>query len=302
MKKNDHSLPPDDPLEWTVLRLIHTVLNSAKRLRLVGGGQQRGTLRHGYHCHEAWEMFCPLEGDLVFETAYAPPATYEQGTLVIVPPKCLHMTIDRLPQSKELRIVTMNLPGDQAPYGTLRVGGVGMDARSALSADELSRWQELLGGSPREIMGRVAAAIGHGNWGEERAVAWLRLLFSSYADIVSDDQRHNRKRGRRCVTEALALLQTHYFDPHMSVASVAAKVGLSESHLSSLFRRTTGRTIHQMLIEIRMRRASELLTRTNHSIKEIAALTGWSNQLYFSAAYRRFYGVPPSEARQQAQT
>ena len=33
------------------------------------------------------------------------------------------------------------------------------------------------------------------------------------------------------------------------------------------------------------------------SVKEITARTGFSSQAYFSAAYRAFYGYPPSHSR-----
>ena len=81
------------------------------------------------------------------------------------------------------------------------------------------------------------------------------------------------------------------------MAEVAGALRLSAVHLGFLFRKMTGRTLHQALIDLRLRRATDFLTRSTFSIKEIAALTGWSNQLYFSAAYRRHYGRPPSAVR-----
>ncbi|MCF7855539.1 MAG: AraC family transcriptional regulator [Candidatus Pacebacteria bacterium] len=304
MKIYDHSKAAEDSLDWTILRIIHTVLNSTEGMHLVEGKQCAGPLRHGYHSHEAWELFCPLQGKLIFEASGKPAVAYDTGTLVIVPPNCLHMTVKHLAQDRDLTVVTMNLPGDEAAYGTLSVSSSNGDNRSALSARELSRWETLLQARPATIMTQVETALKTGSWGKERALGWLRLLFCSYAEIVDNGTCGHHGHGQRCVTQALALIQTHYFDADLSVTSIASQVGLSESHLSTLFRQTTGHTIHQLLIDIRMRRATELLTDTHHSIKEIAALTGWKNQLYFSAAYRRFHGIPPStmRRREQAQT
>jgi AraC-like DNA-binding protein len=207
------------------------------------------------------------------------------------------MSVDRLPQSRHLQLLTMNLPGDQIPYGTLCVRGPNSDLRSALSAAELSRWTEMLGAGPGQIMEKAAAAMSAGDWGRERALAYLRLVFSSYPEIACNRGNMRQYHSHRAVTETLALLQTRYFDSSLTVPLIAARIGVSASHLAALFRQTTGQTIHQMLIDIRMRRATELLSRTQYSIKKIAELTGWHNQLYFSAAYRRRHGKPPSAAR-----
>lgn len=50
-------------------------------------------------------------------------------------------------------------------------------------------------------------------------------------------------------------------------------------------------------LSVRMREARRLMTEDRLSIKEVAARTGFSSQAYFSAAYRAFYGHPPSQSR-----
>ena len=50
-----------------------------------------------------------------------------------------------------------------------------------------------------------------------------------------------------------------------------------------------------------MREAKRLMTEDRLSIKEVAARTGFSSQAYFSAAYRAFYGHPPSQSRNTKQ-
>jgi AraC-like DNA-binding protein len=225
------------------------------------------------------------------------------GTLLIVPPACLHMTIDLLPQPPDLRVLVMNLPGTEGGYGSLHVGGVKEGARSALSAQDLVAWTALLGEPPAAVMQRVEQALADGGtWGCERALGHLRILLAAYAEIATGSSRGRRVPGERRVAEAMAFLQTHYYEADMSLPKVAAAVGLSPSHLSSLVRQTTGQSIHQTLVDLRLRRAMALLADTRHTIKEIATLTGWSHQLYFSSAFRKRYGNPPSAYRKTPHT
>jgi AraC-like DNA-binding protein len=101
----------------------------------------------------------------------------------------------------------------------------------------------------------------------------------------------------RRIAEAQLFIQSHYYEPQLSVRTIADTLGFSASHLGFIFRKSTGTTLHQALIGVRLRRASDLLNRTTLSVKEIAAMTGWCNQLYFSAAFKKRYGVSPSSFR-----
>lgn len=298
MKNNDILIT--DPINSAVLTLLQTVLNSTHSLHLTQSDSDSATIRKGFHYHKSWELFCPLEESLKFEVLGGDVVTYPERSLLIVPPGCMHMTIDELEQSSELQILTLNFPSDQAENGILRLRRQFQSWSAALSSSEMRQWQELVGYPLEDIGTRIASAFKGEYWEKERASALLRLLFASFMQVTSTTSRNSKgTRGRRSVTQALAILQQHYYDQNLDVQSIAEKVGLSPTHLSALFRETTGKPIHQTLIDIRMRHATELLKNTDYSIKEIAALTGWRNQLYFSSAYRRTYGISPSAERQK---
>ena len=280
-----------------VERLIQGPLSDRGALRLVSPQAGASGLRHGFHSHDAWELFCPLSGALYFEAAGAELEKVPAGQILIVPPACLHMGVDRLPQPKTLELAVVSFPGEDANYGAVRAGAVEGGRRFALSSLELETWTERLGEPPAAVMGRVAKSLVEGRWGRERAAGWLRVLFAAFAEVAGRGGAEPLRAGNRRVGEALAFLQTRYYEPGLSVADVAAAVGVSASHLSSLFRAATGQTVHQALVDIRMRRAWALLEAGSHTIKEIAALTGWSNQHYFSAAFRKSHGSPQTAIR-----
>lgn len=269
-------------------------------LTVARSGQASSPLRHGFHSQDAWEIFCVLRRTMRFEVVGHPHAKFRAGAVLIVPPDCLHMVIDLIPQHRELRVLIMHLPGTEGGHGSLLVGGVRERSRSTLSAHDLAAWTALLGEPPTAVMQRVEQALDCGIWGRERALGHLRVLLAAYAEIATGSDQGRRAPGERRVAEAMAFLQSHYYEADLSLPRVAAAVGLSPSHLSFLVRQTTGQSIHQMLVDLRLRRAMALLTDNCHTIKEIASLTGWSHQLYFSSAFRKRHGAPPSAYRIQA--
>jgi transcriptional regulator GlxA family with amidase domain len=56
------------------------------------------------------------------------------------------------------------------------------------------------------------------------------------------------------------------------------------------------------LTEVRLRRAAGYLTTTTKSVRQIAHLTGYSNEASFSKAFSRMFGRPPGQYRHERLT
>ena len=57
----------------------------------------------------------------------------------------------------------------------------------------------------------------------------------------------------------------------------------------------------EFLIRLRLSKAADLMKGTSGSIGDIAAQCGYPNQLHFSRAFRKRYGLSPREWRAQNQ-
>lgn len=291
--KNDEN----EVISSAITHLLAGPLAEAEALQLAERSEPEGQMLHGMHCHKAWELFCPLQGDLQFVPAGQPPFTVPACHLLLVPPDCLHLGVAMVTQPRDLSLLVMNLPCEYSPYGGLTLDHNGQRSSIVLSPEELTDWAAIAGIEPERLMEQVAQAWGSGHWGQERALGLLRILIAAFAEVSSRQKQDRMTLGIRRVSEARLFLMGHYHDPELTVETVAAAVGLSASHLQTLFKKITGYTPHQMLIDLRMRRANDLLADTNLNVKEIAAMTGWGSQLYFSTAYRRRHGHSPSAAR-----
>ena len=98
------------------------------------------------------------------------------------------------------------------------------------------------------------------------------------------------------LAKALLLLDENMERP-VSAAALAGAVGVSSSTLRAAFRKTLGTSLGKYTLSVKMREAKRLMMEDRLSVKEVAAKTGFSSQAYFSAAYRAFYGHPPSGDR-----
>jgi AraC-like DNA-binding protein len=86
-------------------------------------------------------------------------------------------------------------------------------------------------------------------------------------------------------------------DGSVRVPELARLVGVSPTHLTSLFRRATGGGVLAHHTALRMARARQLLDTTDATIAEVARDVGYDDPFYFSRHFRRHHGMSPSAFR-----
>ena len=78
---------------------------------------------------------------------------------------------------------------------------------------------------------------------------------------------------------------------------LARNLGISESQLYKKLKSTTGKSTAIFIRSVRLEKAKEILLSTDHSISEVAKLTGFKNLSWFSRAFKNEYGFSPSEVQ-----
>lgn len=99
------------------------------------------------------------------------------------------------------------------------------------------------------------------------------------------------------VKYALNYIHTLHYHGSISVNELSYYVGVNRSYLCRLFKEKLGVSPKQYIRSFRMNAAAKLLEETNLSIGQIAQTSGYEDQLYFSTAFRAFFGHSPTEHR-----
>lgn len=132
----------------------------------------------------------------------------------------------------------------------------------------------------------------------EEAITRLRDRGAPAQDSKPDIGEEGKSKY---VMEALRYIAGHYNDPDISVSSVARDLGISEGHLSHVFKKETSRTLGSYLTDYRIRKAMELLRDCRSKVYEVAEAVGYRDITYFSATFKRVAGMSPSEYQKQSQ-
>ena len=88
------------------------------------------------------------------------------------------------------------------------------------------------------------------------------------------------------------------FAKDISLDDVSRTVNISPYYFSKIFKEETGVNFIEYLTNIRIDKAKELLSRTDHSMKEICAMCGYSDPNYFSRSFKKNVGVTPTEYKE----
>lgn len=211
-------------------------------------------------------------------------------------------------------------------HGLKRVSGRKPAAVSVCFAPELV-WG---GGSPADDLEYLAVFYGrgHGKWPvvrdpavdaalrrlltvyfQQRGRPWFRTGCKAYLlELLHHLSRCFQESGalpppgtppRReaaRLADLFGYLQSNYSGT-VRVADAARRIGMSESRFMRFFKRTTGMTFVEYLMDLRLRIASRMLVEGEESVGQIALAAGFADQSYFDRRFKMKFGMAPRTYR-----
>lgn len=131
----------------------------------------------------------------------------------------------------------------------------------------------------------------------EQAVTALCRRMDSAGARLEPPLISGLKKGDKSkyVLTAMDYIRGHYSDPSISVGSIAKHLGISEGHLSHIFKKETDYTLLNYLTRYRIHMAMGLLKDCRVKVYEVAGQVGYRDITHFSATFKKLVGVSPSE-------
>jgi len=136
--------------------------------------------------------------------------------------------------------------------------------------------------------------------GAELAQAAASYVFHerirSGAERQTDLHMHGGGNFPPILLQALSLMRSNLEQP-LKISEVAGELDISQRQLDRVFIRFTGQSPVQNYLDIRLSHAYRLVTQTDLNFLEVAVASGFSSREHFSRAYKKRFGLSPSDGR-----
>lgn len=126
----------------------------------------------------------------------------------------------------------------------------------------------------------------------------LRKIFQSRETILEPSSVTLNSIDEKFLNDLLKALEKGIPESEFSVSSLETDLGMSHSNFYRKVKSLTGKSGKELLNEMRMKRAKQLLLdNDNIRIDEISTLVGFSNPKYFGKTFKETFGISPSEMK-----
>lgn len=130
----------------------------------------------------------------------------------------------------------------------------------------------------------------------------LRLIFHGKAGGEAMLKEENEKLSpldKKFFDRLKETISLHLSESDIKVEDIGAEIGLSRVQLYRKLKAITGLSPNELLRQMRLQKAHELLMHSDLPVSTIAYDTGFSSPGYFSKCFRDEYGISPSDIRKE---
>lgn len=132
---------------------------------------------------------------------------------------------------------------------------------------------------------------------EAKVIELLMLQLEQFAD--HNEIQTSVKKSDVDKIYAVREFILHNMDDSSSLIDLAHKVGTNEFILKKGFKELFGTTVFGFWNDVKMEEAKQLLMQKKMNVGEVSHHIGYKNQRHFSAAFKKKFGVLPSQYKKQ---
>lgn len=241
------------------------------------------------HFHEFYELSVIYEGSSRFMVN---GSEFEMGvkSLQLIRPTDYHRQLTK--DGEHIRYYNLMFSADFISDALLKVLEECPDPLCATASD--ADWNDLLG-----LIRKIEHEFRTGTE-DPLTTIFIRCNVENLCIFILKHQQ-NRSHSRietmqEPIRRALTFIQKNYRQP-IRLSDAAKAAVLSPSYFSALFHSTMGIPFSEYLTTYRLQIAERYLRSSNLSVKQIAAVCGFSAYPYFVTAFKAEYGTPPGVFR-----
>lgn len=234
-------------------------------------GENARALDGRWHSHEHWELSYCTGGEGVFRLEDGPALSCRGGQAVAIPPGARHLVA----AGKGFGDIHLTMEAPAFPF------------KSAFRVDD-------------DPEGHMGAAFAQARFYYRAELKRRELILSALGELIGSFMivfRDNREFSA-AVEHIRACILQGFSNPAFELDREIRQMPFNYDYLRKLFQKEMGMTPLKYMTDLRMKKAKSMLAATwtrEYSVAEVAESCGFSDALYFSRVFKKYYGCSPSE-------
>lgn len=123
-----------------------------------------------------------------------------------------------------------------------------------------------------------------------------QVLSMILAEIYCRKKEDTVKEQNSHITDVIKYMYSH-LNENLTLEQIVQEFDFSKSYLNMIFRKYTQHAPMEYFLNLKMKRACELLKEDGSYVYEVAQKLGYADQYYFSRIFKRVVGVSPKDYR-----
>ena len=122
-----------------------------------------------------------------------------------------------------------------------------------------------------------------------------RNILGNSTDTTQLEEGSINPQDKKFMDELYALMEKELSNPELNIIKITEVMKISRTKFYYKLKALTGENPSIFFRNYKLNRAAELMATGKYTISEIADMTGFSTLSFFSASFKKKFGVPPSE-------
>lgn len=129
------------------------------------------------------------------------------------------------------------------------------------------------------------------------------IIYLLFAHLTKNYLSENTQSQNNYNCNTLAVFKNiieyilNHYTENISIDDLAKRSYLSKQSLYRGFKQITGTSIKSYILDLRIKKACDMLIHTNTNITEIAFSCGFNDANYFTRVFKKYTGTTPKEMR-----
>ena len=119
------------------------------------------------------------------------------------------------------------------------------------------------------------------------------MLFRALSGLMKIDKGYVELDGKKLI--AIDYIYTEYTNDNIEISYLSELCNMSESYFRRIFLKNYGISPIKYINNLKIERARELLTSGLYTVSDVAELSGFHDESYFSREFKKHSGKTPKE-------